>query len=136
MRMLFFAHSGLRYLVLVAGILALVYLAYSVLTRRGNERTGRILGAAFAGLLDLQILLGILMVVLGLYYSALLGHLFMMVAAAAVAHGAMALARSSPDVARANSIRLLGVLISFALIIGGILAIGRSVFGSGAPSIG
>jgi heme A synthase len=135
MRMLFFAHSGLRYLVLLAGVIALLYFAYAVATKSGNERVSRILGASFAGLIDLQALLGIVMVVLGLFYSALIGHIFMMLGAAVVAHAAMVLARSSPEPARANSIRLMGVVVALLLIVGGIMAIGRSPLGAGAPTM-
>lgn len=134
MDMLFYAHSGLRYLVLLAGIVAALYYGWAVATKKGSERTGRILGSIFVGTVDLQVLIGILMVVLGLFYPALIGHLFMMIAAAIVGHVAMVMARSAtPD--RAFAIRLLGVVFAIVLIVGGILAIGRSVFGSGVPSI-
>jgi len=135
MRMLFFAHSGLRYLVLLAGLLAVAYFAYAVATRKGNERTARVLGASFAGLLDLQIVLGLIMVALGLYYAALMGHIFMMIGAAVLVHGAMVLARNSPDPSRAMGLRLMGTVIALLLIVGGIMAIGRSVFGAGAPTM-
>lgn len=136
MRMLFFAHSGLRYLVLLAGVIALAYFAYAVATKSGNERVARIVGASFAGLLDLQAVIGIVMVALGLFYSALIGHLFMMVAAAVVAHVAMAMGRNSDPPSRGYAIRLAGVAVAMLLIIGGIMAIGRSIFGtSGGPSM-
>ncbi|MQA91234.1 MAG: hypothetical protein GEU90_13545 [Gemmatimonas sp.] len=135
MQMLFMAHSGVRYLVLLAGIVALVYFAYAVASKKGDARTARIVGSAFTGLIDLQIVLGLLMVAFGLFYSALIGHMFMMIAAAAVAHGSMRFGRSAPDVARGNTIRLLGVAVSLALVVGGIMAIGRSVFGSGSPTL-
>jgi heme A synthase len=135
MRMIFFAHSGLRYLVLLIGFFALVYFAYAVATKKGNERVGRILGASFAGVIDLQIVLGLIMVAMGLFYSALIGHLFMMIGAAGVAHGASVLARNSPVPDKANAIRLAGVAVALVLIAGGILAIGRSIFGSGSPTM-
>lgn len=135
MRMLFFAHSGVRYLVLLAGLVALGYFAYAVVTKRSNERLSRTLGAVFVGLLDLQILLGIALVALGLYYPALMGHLFMMIAAAVVGHAALALARSADPPERRNALRLGGVVVSLTLIVAGILAIGRAVFGNGSPTM-
>ena len=135
MQMLFMAHSGLRYLVLLTGIVGLAYFSYVAITKKSNERAGQILGSAFAGFLDLQVLLGILMVILGLFYSALIGHMFMMISAAVVAHVAMKFARGAPDPARANSIRLLGVAVPLILIVGGIMAIGRQVFGTGSPTM-
>ena len=134
MEMLFYAHSGLRYLVLLAGLVAALYYLWAVATKKGSERTGRILGSIFVGALDLQVLIGIVMVALGLFYPALIGHLFMMVGAAVVGHVAMVMARSAaPE--RAFAIRLLGVVFALVLIVGGIVAIGRAVFGSGVPSI-
>ena len=134
MRMLFFAHSGLRYLVLVVGLGALAYFAYAAATGKGSDRAEKVLGSAFVGLLDLQGLIGIGMVALGLYYSALLGHIFMMIAAAVIAHVAMAMARSAPP-EKAVKLRLAGVLVALILIVGGIMAIGRPIFGTGVPSI-
>ncbi|MEX2569812.1 MAG: hypothetical protein WD737_00805 [Gemmatimonadota bacterium] len=129
------AHSGLRYLVLLVGLVALAYFVYAAVTKKDDPRTGRIMSSAFAGVVDLQILLGILMIVFGIFYSALIGHVFMMIAAAAVAHGAAVMGRSTPNPARANAIRLMGVAVSMILIVGGIMAIGRSVFGTGAPTL-
>ena len=134
MEMLFYAHSGLRYLVLLAGIVALAYFGYAIGTRKGNEKTARIVGSIFVGALDLQVVLGLVMVILGAFYPALIGHMFMMIGAAVVAHVALAMARSSPVPERAYAIRLMGVIFALVLIVGGILAIGRQVFGSGVPS--
>ncbi len=135
MTALFYAHSGLRYLVLLAAFVAVGYLAYSAATGRGAERTARVVTAVFVGLLDLQIVLGLLLMVMGTYYPAIVGHLFMMLLAAAAAHGASVAARRSGNAGRATKIRLAGVAVALLLIVGGIMSIGRSVFGSGAPSI-
>jgi len=135
MRMLFFAHSGLRYLVLLVGILALVAFIHSVSTGKGDEKRNKALGAAFTGLLDLQILIGIGMVVLGLYYSALIGHMFMMIAAAVVSHVAMSMAKSAEPIDKRDKMRLIGVGMALLLVVAGIMSIGRAVFGSGAPTI-
>jgi hypothetical protein len=135
MRPLFFAHSGLRYLVLLAGVVALVYLAYAALGRKPDGKGGRVVMSAFVGLLDLQILLGILLVALGDFYPALVGHIITMVVAALVAHGSAVYAKRSGG-GRADQIRLAGVVITLVLIAVGIHAIGRAVFGTGSPSFG
>lgn len=135
MQMLFYAHSGLRYLVLLAGVAAFVYYLISMRSSGGDQRTGRILGAIFVGSLDLQVVLGIIMVALGLFYPALIGHMFMMVAAAVVAHVALAMSRRTPEASKANSIRVLGVGLALVLIVGGIMAIGRPIIGSGTPPL-
>jgi heme A synthase len=132
---IFHAHSGLRYLVLLAGVVALIVLALGVFGRKPYERPSRISMAVFTGVMDLQVLLGIAMVVLGCFYSALIGHLMMMVLAAAAAHGCAVYARKQADGKRAHTIALVGVVLALALIVGGITAIGRSPVGtSGHPT--
>ncbi|SOD03454.1 hypothetical protein SAMN05216486_1144 [bacterium JGI 053] len=132
---LFHAHSGLRYLVLLAAVAALVAQAMGVFGRGPYGRASRISMAAFTGLLDLQIVLGIAMVVLGCFYGALMGHLMMMVLAAAAAHGCSVFARKQADARRAHTVSLVGVVLALALIVGGIGAIGRTPVGStGRPT--
>ena len=132
MNVLYQAHSGLRYLVLLVGLLALVALVYGVATRR-PVGAARALTGAFTGLLDLQILLGIALVIGGIFYGALMGHLVMMLVAAGIAHAASIMAKRAPDERRALTMRLIGVLGALLCIVAGITAIGRSVIGS-APA--
>ncbi|HEV7991702.1 MAG TPA: hypothetical protein VGP25_07760 [Gemmatimonadaceae bacterium] len=135
MNALFHAHSGLRYLVLLAAAGSLVALGYALSTGRAS-RAARVLPMAFAGLLDLQILLGAGLVLGGLFPDAVVGHLVLMLLAAVVAHGSSIVARRSADERREVVIRLAGVALSLLLIVGGIMAIGRSVFGSAPPIAG
>ncbi len=127
---IFHAHSGLRYLVLLAGVVALVVLAMGAFGRQPFGRASRICLAAFTGLLDLQILLGIAMVVMGCFYPALMGHLMMMILAAVAAHALSVYARKQGDPRRAHTIALVGVVLALGLIFAGIGAIGRSPVGS------
>jgi hypothetical protein len=133
MNALFHAHSGLRYLVLLAGLVAAVAFAYGLLARR-PVRAARALTAAFTGLLDLQILLGLGLVIGGVFYGALVGHLVTMLLAAAAAHGSSVMARRATDERRALTIRLVGVILTLVFIAVGITAIGRGVFGSAPPT--
>ena len=121
--MVFYAHSGVRFLVLLAAVIAAVVLLWG--WRAGRPFTGpsRAATAAFTGMLDLQVLLGILLVVLRPFYPALMGHIFMMVAAAAAAHVLTAYARKQPDARRAHLISFFGVALALLLIVGGIMAI-------------
>ena len=135
MNILYHAHSGLRYLVLLAALGAVAVLVYGLATGRG-QRLARILPAAFTGLLDLQILLGIGLVLGGLFPDAAVGHLVMMVLAAAAAHGSSIIANRSFDERRALAIRLGGVALAIVLIVAGVLALGRSVLGSAPPTVG
>jgi len=133
--LLYHAHSGLRYLVLLAAIGAVAALVYGLATGRA-ARLARILPAAFTGLLDLQILLGIGLVLGGLFPDAAVGHLAMMVLAAVAAHGSSIIANRSFDERRALAIRLGGVALAIVLIVVGVLALGRSILGSAPPTVG
>ena len=125
LEMLFHAHSGLRYLVLLSAVVAIAVLARGLFSGRPYGRPARIAAAAFTGLLYLQILLGIAMVALGYFYPSLLGHLFMMLLAAVVAQAAIVMGRKHPDPRRGHSLSLIGIVLALLLILGGIASIGR-----------
>lgn len=119
-------HSGVRYLVLVAAVIAI--LVALVRLKAGTiGRPGEIAGAAFTGVLDLQVLLGIGVMLTRPFYPALIGHVTMMVLAAVVAHVTAVILRRRPPEQRRAVIQLVGFLIALAFVIGGIRAIGRSV---------
>lgn len=133
--MLFHAHSGLRYLVLLAALVALVMQALGAFGQKEYGRPSRISMSAFTGLLDLQMLLGLAMLVLGCFYGALIGHLMMMLLAIAAAHGASSFARKQADARRAHRISLAGVVVALLLVTGGIMSIGRTpITSSGQPT--
>lgn len=127
--MLYQAHSGLRYLVLLAGVAALVVLLIDLSAKRQSS-AARALSAAFTGLLDLQVLLGIGLVIGGVYYGALMGHLMMMILAVAAAHATSILAKREPDARKATIARLAGVIAALVLIAVGVAAIGRNIVGT------
>lgn len=129
-RILFNAHSGLRYLVLLAGVLALAYFAFGLATKRPFDKGGRILGASFAGLVHTQVLLGILVLVTRVYYPALIGHIVMMVLAAGSAQTFMSINRRRPQ--PGFVLPLVGVVLALVFIAGGIMAIGRGLLTSTA----
>jgi heme A synthase len=126
MNFLFQAHSGLRYLVLLAGLVALAYFVSGLAMKRPVDKGVRVLGSIFTGLLDLQVVLGLIMVALGRFYPQLIGHLAMMLLAAAVTHVLLVVNRKRPS--PGYVLPLVAVLVALALIAGGIMAIGRGVF--------
>lgn len=133
MTALYHAHSSLRYLVLLAAILALGFALHGYFTRRAPAKGDRISMGAFTGLLDLQMLLGVGLIAMGIFYGALMGHVMMMILAAVAAHAASAMARRAPD-RRAHAIRLVGVALALVLMVGGIMAIGRSPLQTSIPT--
>jgi hypothetical protein len=120
---IFHAHSGLRYLILIIGVITLVVQALGVYGRQLYARPSRIAMAVFTGMLDLQLLLGIVMVGLGCFYPALMGHLMMMVIAIALVHACSVFARKQLDGRRAHTVALVGAALGLALVCGGIMAI-------------
>lgn len=125
--MIFYAHSGIRYLVLVAGVLALGYALFGAVTGRDYDRGMRILGSSFAGLLHLQIVLGLVVIFTRGFYPALMGHITMMLFAAAVAQATSSIMKRRPEEERSYTPYLVSTAAALALIVGGIMAIGRSV---------
>jgi 4-amino-4-deoxy-L-arabinose transferase-like glycosyltransferase len=129
--LLYHAHSGVRYLVLLAGFAVLAYTVYALLTRRPYDQLMRRLGGAFAGLVHLQVLLGIGVLFTGRFYPALGGHIVLMVFAAVAAQTVPSVMRRRPMDERTFFPHLIGTLAALALIVAGILAIpGGQVFGS------
>lgn len=121
------AHSGLRYLVLLAGIAAFAYALLFVLRKRPYDRSLRVSAAAFAGLLHLQVLLGFVLLVSGRFYPALIGHIFMMLGAAVAAQLPLSVMRRRPPEARTAMPHVVGSAVALFLIWLGVLSIGRGL---------
>lgn len=93
---LLFIHSWLRWLIVLAGAAAAIRLLIGLIAGGEYDRLARGLTATFTGLLDLQVLLGVLLLIVGWRgYSAAAGggfpvtqfeHLGAMVVAAGVSH--------------------------------------------------
>jgi len=127
--MLFYAHSGLRYLVLLAGVLVLGYAGYGQATKREYDKTMRILAAVFTGAIDLTALFGVAHLFSGVFYPRLGGHIASMVLAAVVAHVVSAVMRRRPIAQRTFMPHIVGTLVVLALVATGIMAIGRPIVG-------
>lgn len=138
-------HSGLRYLVLLAGVAALVVAALGWFRRdeaaapnpgehagasaaRDAGRAGRVTMGIFVGLLDTQVLVGVILLFVWPFYPQLIGHISMMVLAAAAAHAGSVIARRRTAGRSAAAVRLAAIGITLVLIVGGILAIERPIF--------
>jgi hypothetical protein len=126
--MLHAAHGVVRYLVLLAGLAAAV-MAVAGWNRAesvgaSGERTAM---TVFVGLVDVQLLLGLLLLLSWPYYPALVGHIVLMVLAAAVAHGGSLLARRRGAERSGSPVRLAAVVLALVLMVGGIMAIQRPV---------
>jgi hypothetical protein len=131
--MLYHAHSGLRYIVLLLGAAALLYALWGLATKRAYDRPMQILGMSFAGTLHLQVVLGflVLFAVVGRdFHPGIMGHLFMMLMAAAAVQVPLSVMKRRAPEARSLLPIVIGVGVGLLFIVGGILSIGRSVFGT------
>lgn len=127
--MLFYAHSGLRYLVLLMGIVVLVYAAHGLATSRQYDQRMRALSAAFTGLVDLTVLVGFANLFTGTFYPQLGGHIVMMILAAVVAHVVHGVMKRRPDDQKSFTPHLVGTVVVLGLVAAGILAIGQPIVG-------
>jgi hypothetical protein len=123
---LFHAHSGLRYLVLLAAVVAAGYSIFGWVQARGYDRPARVLGSVFVGLLDVQILLGLALLVVWPFYPALIGHITLMGLALVVAHATSIGNRRRPE-GPTHPRQVVGIALTLLIVIAGILAIGRPV---------
>lgn len=122
-------HSGVRYLVLLAAVAALGAAIMAGRPGRPASRTHERTYTIFVGLLDLQVVIGIVLLLLRGFYPQLMGHIFTMLLAVAVAHGFGIAARSRERerMQPAAGMRIAGAVLTVILVIGGIMAIGRPI---------
>lgn len=121
-------HSWVRYLVLIGAVVAALAAIFAMVRPVDGERASRIGLTAFVGILDLQLLLGIALLVVWPFYPMLIGHIVMMVLAVVVAHGGAVLARRRAARGMpAAGFRLGTAVLALVLLVGGIMAIQRPV---------
>ena len=80
--MLFAAHSGLRFLVLVGGLFVILYAAVGFFGKREYSSAMARLVSVFTGLIHLQVLVGFAALFVRPFSTILIGHIFLMIAAA------------------------------------------------------
>ena len=128
--MLFAAHSGLRFLVLMASLFVVLYALVGHFGKREYSAAMARLATVFAGLLHLQVLIGFVMLFTRPFYNAIIGHLFLMLMAAAVAQLTSSVVKRRPREEKTYGPHLVGAVVALALVAAGILAIGRGVLQS------
>ena len=124
--MFFYAHSGVRYLVFLAGLVTLGYAIFGAVTRRPYDRTMLRLARTFTALTHIQVVLGVALLLSGRFYPALVGHIMSMVFAAVAATIPPAVMKRREPAARTYLPHVIATLVALALMVMGILAIGRS----------
>jgi hypothetical protein len=136
--MLFYAHSGLRFLVMVAAVIAAAVMLWKWSSGRPYDRQSRAAVTVFIIVLNLQFLLGLANLFTRPWYGGLIGHIVMMFVAVGAAQAITGYGRKQADARRAHMISFIGVALALLLILAGIMAIRPSPFhmtpGAGATA--
>ena len=116
-------HSGIRWLLVLAAIIALGLFGYSWLAKKPFPKQGKMLTASYSGLLDLQALIGLIfMLWTGFTGSGFprfrIEHMTIMILAAVVAHLPSRWIKSEKDNLSRNI--FLAILASLVLIYVGV----------------
>jgi hypothetical protein len=117
-------HSLLRWVVLAAALVALVVAALAWLGSATTDRQGRLATLIFVVSIDVQVIVGILIYLLGNFWlypntQIRIEHPVMMLLALAVSHLAAARARRSSGLPAAR-LRTISIAVSLLLILVGI----------------
>lgn len=128
---LYYAHSGIRYLVLLFGVIAVVYALAGALGKRPYDNRMRVLGGLFAMSMHTNVLLGLALIFTGRFYPQLIGHIILMVFAAVAGQIVPSVMRRRPMEERTYLPHAVGTTVALGLVIAGILAIGAPIVGSG-----
>ena len=118
------AHSIVRWAVLLVGVIAAAR-AVMVMTGRPGNKMDRGWMSGFTGLLDLNVLLGLILIVgLGEWELAQIEHAVTNVIAVVVAHVFVARAKKIEDPKRPAQFQALSVVVSLAIIVVGVSLVG------------
>ena len=125
-------HSGIRYLALLFGILALGYALYGVATGRPYDQRMRKLAGWFAVTFHVNVLVGVAVLFTGTGFYPQLGiHVLAMIGAGVVAQIVPSVMRRRPMEERTYMPHVVNVAAALAIFIFGILSIpGASIVGS------
>lgn len=110
-------HSVVRWLVVAVSLISLVWFTLVWLRGTRNEKADRGLMAAFSGLIDLQVTIGLILILWSGFAGAgfpryRIEHAFIMIIAAVVAHLSMRWRNAEMQTrARNNVVLIMGVLV-------------------------
>ena len=128
----YYTHSGIRYIALLLGVLALGYALYGVATGRPYDQTMRKLAGWFAVTFHVNVLVGVALLFTGTGFYPQLGiHVLAMVGAGVVAQIVPSVMRRRPMEERTYMPHVVNVAVALALFVFGIFSIpGANIVGS------
>jgi len=114
-------HSGVRWLVIAVSLISLVWFTLVWLRGKGNEKAIRGLMAAFSGLIDLQVAIGLVLILWSGFAGAgfpryRIEHAFIMVIAAVVAHLTMRWRNKEIKIRARNNAGLIVVVLIIVFV--------------------
>jgi len=129
---LFFAHSGIRWLVVLATAVMLIYALIGFLTSRPYDRTAGIVVTIFTRLIEVQWLLGIIVLIAYLLTFGSIGgpqilHFVIMTIAVVAAHAYMGFRRRDDRMKYAGA--LLAGILTLVIVVIGVSVLGGNRWG-------
>lgn len=127
-------HGGIRYLVVAMTVIALVYFVLALVRRTDNARIDRIVMSIWTGLIDSQLVIGLVLIVWlgtssGTWPRYRLEHAGVMILATVAAHAAVAWRKAGAATRARNNLILIAVVLA-------LIFVGVSVLGSGRWLLG
>ena len=118
---LFGTHSLVRWIIVAVSLIALIWFVLVWLRGMRNEKADRRLMAAFTGLIDLQVLLGIIYILWSGFAGAgfpryRLEHAVTMIVAAVVAHQSMRWRNADAPIRARNNAALIALVLVLVFI--------------------
>ena len=127
---LVYAHSGIRYLIVLAGIAVILFALAGVIGKKPYDPRMRVLSGLFAMFMHLNVLLGLALLFTRPFAPYLIGHISLMIFAAITAQVVPSVMRRRPMEERTWLPHLVSAVIALGLVVAGLMAIGAPVFGS------
>ncbi len=127
---LVYAHSGIRYLVVLAGIAVILFALAGIVGKKPYDPRMRVLSGLFAMFMHLNILLGLALLFTRPFAPYLIGHISLMIFAAITAQVVPSVMRRRPMEERTWLPHLVSAVIALGLVVAGLMAIGAPIFGS------
>lgn len=109
-------HSLNRWLIIVLAVVVSLLTGWGYFSKRPFSLLDDRLGLIYTILLDIQVLLGLLLMLLGAFHSRSILHAVVMLVAIAVAHIGRSRARRSDDPATKHLMQGLGAFFSLVII--------------------
>jgi hypothetical protein len=125
-----YAHSGFRYLFLLAAIAAIGYAVYGLVTKRPYDQRMRVLSVLVMLSLDFTSFLGVALIFSSrTRYAGLGPHIATMLFAMVTVHIVSSVMRKRPPEERSYGPPLVATVVALALVWVGIAALGRPLIG-------